>query len=68
MYTITNLIIALLVLAVIIAIYKWVKKNKILFKVNDLLSIVANSLKNGKITKAESLSIVESAKAIIDGG
>ena len=68
MYTITNLIIAILVLAVIVAIYKWVRKNKILFKVNDLLSIVAKSLKDGKITKVESLSIVESAKAIIDGG
>ena len=75
MYTITNLIIAILVLAVIVAIYKWVKKNGILLRMHDkmldvrsLLSTVTKSLKDGKITKAEAASIVEKAKAIIDGG
>jgi len=68
MYTITNLIIAVLVLAVIVAIYKWVKKNGILKRIKVLLSTVTKSLKDGKITKAEAASIVEKAKAIIDGG
>jgi len=68
MYTITNLIIAILVLAVIVAIYKWVKKNGILKRIKVLLSTVTKSLKDGKITKAEAASIVEKAKAIIDGG
>ena len=68
MYTITNLIIAILVLAVIVAIYKWVKKNGILKRIKVLLSTVAKSLRDGKITKAEAASIAEKAKAIIDGG
>jgi len=68
MYTITNLIIAILVLAVIVAVYKWVIKNGILKRIKVLLSTVTKSLKDGKITKAEAASIVESAKAIIDGG